>query len=308
MVSAFSLDRNLHVSESMTIHSKYPNSSFLSTLTGHLIDLPQRVADLFCALDGLEDSNFSTALDADPLARIWEMMVATILKESGLTVFSSGGIGPDFTTVNHSKKIVVEAICATPGEDGRPDSVPPLVPRPDFQKVPVDQLLLRIRSAIHDKKQVLDRYRETGVISSEDLCVIAISSSKLSQARSCVPCLGVTATLGYGGPYAVFDSRTAEKIEEGLLLKENVRKVNNSLVDTLAFLDDSNSMIAGILYSDASMYSLNFALTEATYFIHNPKAQQCVLPGTFKVGHELWTILSTEGDCWKTYDITRSAS
>jgi len=287
----------------MSIFDKYPRSSFLSELTAspHVIDIAHRIAELFSALDGLEDPNFGAELDADPQSRIWEMMVSKILKDSGFPVLGSNGDGPDFTVFHRGKKIVVEAICPTHGEDGLPDSVPPLFPGPDYQEVPIDQMLLRIRGAIRDKKLVFDRYRAKGIISSDDLCVIAISSSKIDRARGYSPCLGVTATIGHGGPYAVFDSRTKECIKEGFLLKENVRKANGSLVDTLPFLDDGNASIAGILYSEASVYSLNYDLTEETYFIHNPKAPHCIPAQTFKVGHELWTVLSTGGDAWATY-------
>lgn len=160
-------------------------------------------------------------------------------------------------------------------------------PTLDYQLRPDNQMLLRIANAITQKKRIFERYRERGFISSSDCCVIAISSLKLNRARGRWPCLGISATLGRGLPYAAFDPESDACVKEGFQFQPIVRKANDSAVGMTPFLDDSNSIVAGVLYSDASPYSLDFRLTDETYFIHNPKAQHPIPPGTFQVRQEL---------------------
>jgi len=69
----------------MNIFEKYPNSTFLQGLPedSDFFPLRERIVELFHFLDGLEDSHFEQELDRDVNARLWEMMVAKILKFEG---------------------------------------------------------------------------------------------------------------------------------------------------------------------------------------------------------------------------------
>ena len=233
----------------MDIFAKYPQSEFLSDARApHVIDGRQRLADLFDAIDGFEDAQFGIQFDTDPFSRIWEMMVATLLRNSGMKLHASKGGGPDFITIHQGLRIVVEATCPGLGQDGLPDSVPPLRPTEDYQLCPDNQMLLRVANAITEKKRVFERYREKGVVRPSDCCVIAISSLKLNRARGRVPCLGISATLGHGLPYAAFDGNSGLCIKEGFDFQEPVKKANGSGVGMLPFLDSDYSNIAGLLY------------------------------------------------------------
>lgn len=311
----------------MSIYEKYPNSIFLRKLTqaSHHFDTPNRLQELFSYLDGLEDSSFGTSLDADPDSRIWEMMVAKILKSSGFNPTSSDS-GPDFHVIHDGKNVFVEAICPTTGQDGLPNSVPPLKmaglkpslvapilhhdddadePLGKAQRSPIDSMLLRICAAMRDKKAVFKKYLEDGIVSPSDSCVIAISSTKLGWGGGLQPRLGITATLGHGRTYALFDQGSGGAVKEGFELKNEVLKANQSAVGTLAFLDDDNSMISGVLYSDASFSSLTFDLFGETVFIHNPKATQPVPLGIMRCLHEIWTIRCLDDSVWKSYELKR---
>ena len=284
----------IHVSH-MGIFTKYPESKFLSEAAApHVIDVRQRLEGLFEAIDGYEDAQFGVQLDRDPFSRIWEMMVATILRNSGLKFGASKGGGPDFIATHEGKRIAVEATCPGLGQEGLPDSVPPLKPAFEYQLRPDNQMLLRIANAIAEKKRVFEQYLQKEFISSTDCCVIAVSSLKFNQARGRWPCLGISATLGHGLPYAAFDAESGTRLKEGFQFQPMVQKANESAVDMTPFLDNSNSIIAGLLYSDASPYSLDFQLTKETYFIHNPKAKHPIAPGTFKVGQELQAVIEKD--------------
>lgn len=66
----------------MNIFEKYPSSTFLAGLPNDsdFFPLRERIVELFRFLDGLEDPHFGQELDRDAHARLWEMMLAKILK------------------------------------------------------------------------------------------------------------------------------------------------------------------------------------------------------------------------------------
>jgi len=69
----------------MNIFEKYPRSAFLKGLPddSEFFPLRERIVELFRSIDGLEDSYFEQQLDRDAHARLWEMMLAQILKFEG---------------------------------------------------------------------------------------------------------------------------------------------------------------------------------------------------------------------------------
>jgi hypothetical protein len=95
----------------MTIFEKYPNSEFLRGLSAdtEFFPLRERIVELFRFLDGLEDPHFEQQLDRDAHARLWEMMLAKILKSAGYEL-KSADHGPDFVIEKDGKRIFIEAI------------------------------------------------------------------------------------------------------------------------------------------------------------------------------------------------------
>ena len=96
----------------MNIFEKYRRSKFLNGLPddSDFFPLRGRIVELFRCLDGLEDPHFEQGLDQDPHARLWEMMLAKILRSEGYEL-TSAAHGPDFVVETFSKRIFIEAIC-----------------------------------------------------------------------------------------------------------------------------------------------------------------------------------------------------
>src|SRR5437870_2949796 len=139
----------------MNIFEKYPNSIFLKELPedSDFFPLRERIVELFRFLDGLEDPHFEQQLDRDAHARLWEMMLAKILKSEGYELKSTDH-GPDFVVEKDRKRVFIEAVCPGPGDEGNPNSVPPIVyGAPIAQEVPVPHIVLRIRGALEEKKR-----------------------------------------------------------------------------------------------------------------------------------------------------------
>lgn len=288
----------------MNIFEKYPKSKFLKTLPedSGIFCLRERIIDLFCCFDGLEDSHFESQLDQDPLARLWEMMVAKILKSEKYKPTSTEH-GPDFVMEKDGKKIFVEAICPGPGEEGNPNSVSPIKYGASVaERVPVDQIVLRICSALDEKKKKYKEYLKCGIISRSDICVIAISSSKLSPRACLSPPAIMRATHGLGAPYVIFGPGTSDA-NEGIRYCESIPKASGEEIDTRFFLSGENSLISAVLYSDCSFFSLAFDLLAGSMIIHNPKARNPLPLGYLKHINEIWTICCHDNSKWQAYPL-----
>jgi hypothetical protein len=288
----------------MNIFEKYPNSTFLKGLPddSDFFPLRERIVELFRFLDGLEDSHFEQELDQDANARLWEMMVAKILKLEGYEPKSTDH-GPDFVVEKDGKRVFIEAICPGPGDERNPNSVPPIVyGAPIAQEVPVAQIVLRIRSALEEKKRKYTQYLEEGIVSASDVCIIAVSSSKLSPRANLWPPAIMRATHGLGNRYVVFGQGEAV-VGEGIESCESIPKVNGQEIDTKFFLSEDNSLISAVLYSDCSFFSLVFDLFDESMIIHNPKAYVPLLQGFFKRIKEIWTICCHDDSEWRAYRI-----
>jgi hypothetical protein len=289
----------------MNIFEKYPNREFLRGLPddSEFFPLRERIIDLFQFLDGLEDPHFGHELDRDPHARLWEMMLAKILHIAGHEV-TSAPRGPDFVVERGAARIFVEAICPGPGDEGRPNSVPPMVyGAPIAQDVPVDSIVLRIRGALEEKRRKYADYLAQGVISEVDGCIIAVNPSKLlSQASGLWPPAIMRATHGLGNPYVIFGQGEGA-VGEGIEARVSIPKVNGPAIDTTFLLSDANDFISAVLYSDCSFFSLDFDLWGKSMFVHNPKARVPLPLGFLKSVREVWTVCCHGGPGWKAYEI-----
>ncbi len=298
----------------MSIFKKYPSSSFLRQIPENRplsgSRLRESIDDLFSYLDGHEDIHFATELDRDYHSRLWEMMVAKILVTSGYD-FQSADKGPDFKLNVGMKTVWVEAVCPGNGNPLLPDSVPPLVisTPPMAQHVPAKKMLLRLTNAIAAKKRKFEEYKEIGIVSPSDSCVIAVSSAKLGCAAGMWPSLGIRATLGYSNPYLVFETSVPSgPTITGLSLLECVEKSSGNFVDTAMFLNPENAGIAGLIYSDASPFSLSFDLHRETSFIQNPMASNPIRTGFLSTSEEIWTVRSPEDHIWKAFRLNPANS
>lgn len=273
----------------MNIFGKYPNSDFLKNLPEDSY-LRERIVELFSYLDGLEDPHFEHQLDQDPNARLWEMMVAKILKVEEYEPESTAQ-GPDFVVEKDGKRIFIEAVCPGPGDDTNLNSVPTLVLGGSIaQKVPVDQIILRLCSALKDKKEKYEQYRHSGIVTPGDICVIALSSSKLSpRTATLMPPAILRATHGLGNRYGIF-GKDEGSVDEGFASCESIQKASGVEIDTKFFLSEDNSLISAVLYSDSSFFSSDFDLFGETMILQNPKAEVPLPQGFFKRMDNIWTI------------------
>ncbi len=286
----------------MDIFEEYPNSIFLKELPDDSNFFPrrQRITELFRYLDGLEDPHFEQGLDQDPHARLWEMMLAKILKSEGYKP-TSADHGPDFVVEKDGKRVFIEAVCPGPGNEDNPNSVPPIVYGASIaQDVPVDQIVLRICSALDEKKRKFTQYLIQGIVSRNDICVIAVNLSKIDRASGSWPPVIMRATHGLGSPYVIFGHGEGV-VGEGIKANKSIQKINGEAIDTSFCLSDDNSLISAVFYSGCSCFSFPFDLYEESMLIHNSKARMPLPLGFIKRVEDIWTICSDDRLQWRAY-------
>ena len=291
----------------MDIFEKYPNSIFLKGLhqDSDFFPLRERIDELFCSLDGLEDPHFEQGLDQDPHARLWEMMLAKIIKSEGYQP-ASADHGPDFVVEKDGKRVFIEAVCPGPGDENNPNSVPSIVSGARIaQAAPEAQIILRICSALDEKKRKYAQYLEQGIVSENDICVIAVNLSKIDSAFGLWPPAIIRATHGLGGPCVIF-GRDGEVVDQGIKSCKSITKVNGEEIGTSFLLSEDNSLISAVLYSGCSFSSFPFDLFEESMLIHNPKARVPLPLGFIKRIEDIWTICSHDDLQWRAYRINNA--
>lgn len=285
----------------MHIFDRYPASAFLAKLAKNdaKFGLLTRVNEWYQALAGREDPHFGTELDKDPIPWLWELMLADILRDNGYE-FQKHKDGPDFSIKVGGKTVWVEAVCPGLGEQGRPDSLKPPTYTPRETKgspVPIDKVALRISGSLRAKSEKFKQYQGAGRIGPDDICLIALSAAKINLSGG--TSLGIRSTLGLGDPFAVFDSKSAEVVREGISTETEITKHNGKEIQMDPFLSGEMSDVAGLLSSENSPYRLQYRRYDELSLVHNPTAKHPLPATVFKNFIQRWPIVCTDGSGFK---------
>jgi hypothetical protein len=121
--------------------------------------------------------------------------------------------GPDFCIQKGRRKIWVEVIAPSPGDENNLDKVPDLFAS-GADKEARRKIELRIASALKTKADKFARYREKGIIGPKDSCVVAIAASEFAleaeAERGAGLPLPVTTVFPFGEEVVAIDPETAE--------------------------------------------------------------------------------------------------
>lgn len=153
----------------------------------------------------------------------------------------SKGQGPDFDACTSAgTRVYIEAVTASSGEG------PDAVPRPNFgsvEKVPWDQIVLRIRAAISNKSCQHASHVNSGIIDPAVPYVIAVNIGDIPGASvSDAPPTITRACLGVDSLRVVF---ALDKISGVFLTQRDaIFKASKSPVDTKIFWDSEYSWLS----------------------------------------------------------------
>ncbi|MGR3304047.1 MAG: hypothetical protein ACUZ8I_16305 [Candidatus Scalindua sp.] len=113
--------------------------------------------------------------------RYSEMKIASDLIENGYLLEKKSTKGPDFLIKYKNLNIWIEVIAPKKGSYQILNSDESL-DRPKLATTELlneDELILKISSAIYDKKKIYDEYIKKGIVSQDDCKIIAINTSEL---------------------------------------------------------------------------------------------------------------------------------
>jgi hypothetical protein len=188
--------------------------------------------------------------------RWFEMYLTVTLLRQGALVQTTRPPGPDILVAHEDRRIWIEAICGTGGEPGRPDSIaqPQYVPgsavvtSAGYEEW--DKIALRIRNSIEKKRAAYAEYLRLGIVTEDDLLVIAANVANIPGANLDTQKYIFRALYGVGDLQVVInlDSREIAGSHNQELI--SVKKNNGAEVGTQPFVDGSMPTIAAALVSD----------------------------------------------------------
>lgn len=239
------------------------------------------------------DRNFRSAIAQSFHARFWEMYLGYALLINGKQLKPVLNAGPDLCVLGLPEPLWIEAIAPSAGKG--PDAVPEEQLGVTY-KLPSDEIILRLRSAIEEKFRKYETYRDNGLLSPSEPFVIAINGRGLPSAwtETDLPRI-VKAVFPFGSSYVTIDKNTTERVEEGYIHRAEITKSSGSPVSTTVFQDLRYAGISAILYCNHDMFnrppkenviSLGFSI------VHNLLANNPVPHRWLPCGREFWI----EGD------------
>jgi type I restriction enzyme S subunit len=222
------------------------------------------------------DSHFLAEIKRDFIARFWEMYLTCALlqhaQQHGYEV-SCPKPGPDVLIKHEGRRIWIEAVTATDGQVGKPDSVIP----PELGKggtVPDEQLILRYRSAIEAKHLKHLCYLSNGILSREDPYIIAVNGYALSYrwADAEMPRI-LKAVFPLGHLQFLFDRDTRKLTGSQHQFRPNIPKLSGNMVSTDLFVSERCKNISAVIHSYANPCMVAQPMGSADFLlIHNPLA------------------------------------
>lgn len=182
-------------------------------------------------------------------ARWFEMYLTVSLMRLGLDIRCPKP-GPDILITAGSRRVWIEAVCASTGQTALPDSVP----EPEYDKAmstPIDKYVLRIRNSLDDKAEKFRTYISKGVVGREDLLVIAINVGLVNLMPHLYHCMR-RSLYGEGDLILHFDKRTGRVVRTHYETTPEVSKRSGSPVGLTPFIDGSMGHISAAMASWAT--------------------------------------------------------
>ena len=167
--------------------------------------------DLWCDFSECADKQFLAEFPLHFHQRWFEMYLTVSLIRMGLPV-ECPKPGPDILLRLNGVRIWVEAVCATEGLPGKPDSVPP-TEYVKAQEVPIKQYVTRICNSLDEKQRKLREYEKKGIVNCGDHQVIAINSGEISGLFGKLDVCMMRSLYGIGDMFVNFN-KTSGKFGE----------------------------------------------------------------------------------------------
>jgi hypothetical protein len=253
--------------------------------------------DRFC---GFADPNFLTEIRRDFHARFWEMYLTCALQDYAIRrgiAISCPKPGPDVLLEHEGNRVWVEAVIATNGEPGRPDTV--VEPNTDSSsRIPEEKIVLRYTNALSEKYRKYYGYLRQGIVRKSDAFVVAISGATLSykwtRAANDAPRF-LKALYPLGAYQIVLDRRSGEIIGHQNEPRFHVVKASGANVAVMPFLERRSRGITAVLSSFADPMYHGATLGSDFELAHNPMGRTPISDLVLPARRAWRTVLNENG-------------
>ncbi len=251
-------------------------------------EIKEGLEALWLRYEPYADTNFREDFARNPDPKFWEMYLTVQILDAGKNVrprselsVAQRDTGPDIKIFDDNRTIWIEAIAPEPGAENNPDRVPEIVPLSEgggVQSAPRREVELRITSALESKREAFARYQEMGLVSTEDICLVAISGSRfIGQSAPFGLPRALSAVLPIGDLVVTFDSETGQTVDESYDYSMEIERSSGGVIPRIGFWSDRYSQISGLIWSRRSIGNFLIQVRDLT-FIHNTRAHRRVEP------------------------------
>ena len=250
--------------------------------------------DLWTQFEPYADRHFLDEFPRQFHQRWFEMDLTVSLIRSDFDVHCPKP-GPDILLNLDGRRVWIEAVCASPGEEGKADSVPK--PQTNaWTRVPMKECALRVANSLDVKARQFRKHLQNGTVSCGDLLVVAINTYLLGEWPYADDYMKMA--LYGAGDLVLLISRDTKRVVDSYHKEiENIRKASGALVGIQPFFDGNMRHISSVWAFQVDPAIRPFRLE--TTFIQYPDLE-CSNPwpqGAISLGQE-WCFQESQGG-WK---------
>lgn len=240
--------------------------------------------DLWSDFQPFADQHFSREFPIRTHERWFEMYLTVSLIRAGHQI-DCPKPGPDILLEVDGRRIWVEAVCATSGKQGLPDSVQ----KQQIGQVlpePTDQYVLRIRNSLEAKQKKYLRYIKNGIVACGDVVVVAINIYQVYGYDPYIEDHMKRSLYGIGDVVVRFDKSTQSVSGDGHQQVVEIRKSSGAGVGVQPFTDNSIEHVSAVLASHASAFNQPPQLGGDLVSYPNLTAENAWPAGVLQLGSE----------------------
>ena len=247
------------------------------------------------------DTNFCKKFAMQPEPRFWEMYLSVRLLASRKKLRPRAELpdaerdeGPDICISKGCRKIWIEAMAPSPGDDKNLDKVPDLFLNAGdgLQDMPERHIELRITGALSTKLKAFQRYRKNGIIGDNDSCIVAVSAAQFAlEAAGEGLSHAVKVVYPFGEEFIELNPHRFEVVRFGHRYSEQIKRANDKGEPILrtAFQDERFADISGLIWSRRSTGNF-LGQADALVYVHNQVARKPIPRKWVRWAEEFYSI------------------